>query len=204
MVAALPSESDRPQHQAQTVTALALTPELESQIALLMARAHVPMPLREDAKQAVYLALVVAWERFDPSRGRFNTYAEWKIRGAIYDWMRREDPLTRAARKQVKRGDLPNPDAGLSLDDIARIRPTLDRTPEDLAICHEVREWLDLLTDRQRYVIQAHYFEERTFADIAQALGLHLSRTHQICREAIHQLRVCLDIDRPKTLTAAA
>ena len=205
MVAALPSESDRPQHQAQTVNGFQLTPDLEQQVTLLMARAHVPAGYWRDVKQAVYLALVLAWERFDPSRGlQFKTYAEWKIKGAIYDWMRQNDPLCRSDRKRVKRGELPAPECDLSVDALARICPALDRTPEELAVSNEVRDWLRLLNPRQRRVIQAYYFEERTFAEIAEELGLHVSRTHQIAADAIYRLRSCLKLDRPKALAAAA
>ena len=185
--------------------AFELTPELERQVALLMARARVPASLYPDAKQAVYLALVLAWERFDPARGlQFTTYAGWKIRGAIYDWMRREDPLTRSDRKRVKRGDMPAPECDLTVDQLARICPALDRTPEEVAISQQVREWLCLLTGKERRVIEAYYFEERTLAEIATELRLHLSRTAALRVQAIARLRACLQLDRPKTLSAAA
>jgi len=40
-----------------------------------------------------------ALERFDPSGGRtFETYAEFRVKGAILDELRRADPLNRSAR----------------------------------------------------------------------------------------------------------
>lgn len=185
--------------------AFELTPELERQVALLMARARVPAEFYLDVRQAVYLALVLAWERYDPARGvQFKTYAEWKIRGAIYDWMRQNDPLSRSDRKRVQRGELSDPECSLELDELARIIPTLDRSPEALAIANEVREWLRLLTPNQRRAIQARYFEERPLLEIANELGVHVSRVHQLCVDALYRLRRSLKLDRPKTLSAAA
>lgn len=58
---------------------------------------------REDLEQIGVIGLLQALDRFRPGRGaRFETYALSRIRGAILDYLRSLDPLTRQERKEVK------------------------------------------------------------------------------------------------------
>lgn len=51
------------------------------------------------------IGLVQAARAFDPGRGiNFKSFAEPRIRGAILDWCRREDTLSRDDRVSVKKG----------------------------------------------------------------------------------------------------
>jgi RNA polymerase sigma factor for flagellar operon FliA len=55
--------------------------------------------LLDDLVAAGYDGLADAVRRFDPARPvRFKTYATWRIRGAIYDWLREIDPMPRSLR----------------------------------------------------------------------------------------------------------
>jgi RNA polymerase sigma factor for flagellar operon FliA len=46
--------------------------------------------------------LLEAWDRFDEKRGiKPSTFFYWRIRGAILDYLRREDPLPYKLRKQL-------------------------------------------------------------------------------------------------------
>ncbi|MDY0322455.1 MAG: FliA/WhiG family RNA polymerase sigma factor [Candidatus Carbobacillus sp.] len=59
---------------------------------------------REDVLSFAMEGLFQAIRRFDPQRGlKFETYATWRIRGAIYDGLREDDPLTRGLRDKQKR-----------------------------------------------------------------------------------------------------
>ncbi|MFD1735841.1 FliA/WhiG family RNA polymerase sigma factor [Bacillus salitolerans] len=52
------------------------------------------------------LGLYDALEKFDPSRDlKFDTYASFRIRGAIIDGLRKEDWLPRSSREKTKRVD---------------------------------------------------------------------------------------------------
>lgn len=184
---------------------LALTPKLERKITALMALSHVPFEASRDVRQAIYLAICESWERFDPVQGvEFETFVDRRVRGAIADYARRQDTLSREDRKRVQRGEMAPPDAGIPLKLIARTRPASDRTPEQSAMLNEVRDWLRLLTGNERRVLEAYYFEERKLGDIAQELHLHLSRTAALRVQAIARLRTCLKLDRPKALAAHA
>jgi len=49
------------------------------------------------------LGLIEAVDRFDQTRGlKFRTYAQHRIRGAMQDFLRDEDPLSRTERRRVR------------------------------------------------------------------------------------------------------
>uniref|UniRef100_A0A7V3YF88 FliA/WhiG family RNA polymerase sigma factor n=1 Tax=Candidatus Caldatribacterium californiense TaxID=1454726 RepID=A0A7V3YF88_9BACT len=59
---------------------------------------------REDLEGYGILGLLQALDRFEPRRGvRFETYALSRIRGAILDYLRSLDPLTRGERQNLRR-----------------------------------------------------------------------------------------------------
>lgn len=58
---------------------------------------------RDDILSYAHRGLLDALSRFEPGRGlKFETYATRRIAGAIIDGQRKQDPLTRSARRQVK------------------------------------------------------------------------------------------------------
>ncbi|MED0687666.1 FliA/WhiG family RNA polymerase sigma factor [Anoxybacillus ayderensis] len=59
---------------------------------------------KEDLKSLALLGLYDALEKFDPSRDlKFDTYASFRIRGAILDGLRKEDWLPRSVRDKAKK-----------------------------------------------------------------------------------------------------
>jgi len=58
----------------------------------------------DDLMGAGTVGLLEALDRFDPASGRsFETYAEFRVKGAILDELRRADPLNRTARSTQRR-----------------------------------------------------------------------------------------------------
>lgn len=59
----------------------------------------------DDLIQAGQIGLLDAAQRFKPARGvKFGTFALWRVRGAIMDWLRQQDIVPRSIRKrQTKR-----------------------------------------------------------------------------------------------------
>ncbi|MCC6748503.1 MAG: FliA/WhiG family RNA polymerase sigma factor [Deltaproteobacteria bacterium] len=58
----------------------------------------------EELVGAGTVGLMEALDRYDPAGGRsFETYAEFRVKGAIYDELRRNDPVNRAARSAQNR-----------------------------------------------------------------------------------------------------
>ncbi|MFD0049334.1 FliA/WhiG family RNA polymerase sigma factor [Actinomycetes bacterium NPDC127524] len=59
---------------------------------------------RDDIRSLGMMGLFDALERFDPNRDlKFDTYASFRIRGAILDGLRKEDWLSRSARDKAKK-----------------------------------------------------------------------------------------------------
>ncbi|RFU68882.1 FliA/WhiG family RNA polymerase sigma factor [Bacillus sp. V59.32b] len=59
---------------------------------------------RDDIRSLGMMGLFDALERFDPKRDlKFDTYASFRIRGAILDGLRKEDWLPRSAREKAKK-----------------------------------------------------------------------------------------------------
>jgi len=59
---------------------------------------------RDDMRSAAMEGLIDAANRFDPGKGvRFRTFAEYRIRGAIYDEMRKLDWFSRSLREKHNR-----------------------------------------------------------------------------------------------------
>ncbi|PLT34189.1 FliA/WhiG family RNA polymerase sigma factor [Bacillus sp. V5-8f] len=59
---------------------------------------------RDDIRSLGMMGLFEALERFDPKRDlKFDTYASFRIRGAILDGLRKEDWLPRSAREKAKK-----------------------------------------------------------------------------------------------------
>lgn len=59
---------------------------------------------RDDIRSLGMMGLYDALEKFDPTRDlKFDTYASFRIRGAILDGLRKEDWLPRSTREKAKR-----------------------------------------------------------------------------------------------------
>jgi RNA polymerase sigma factor FliA len=67
--------------------------------------AHLPSSLsRDDVRSFGYTGLYDALQKFEPSRDfKFETYASFRVRGAIMDGLRKEDWLPRTVRDKVKK-----------------------------------------------------------------------------------------------------
>ncbi|KIL44911.1 FliA/WhiG family RNA polymerase sigma factor [Jeotgalibacillus soli] len=59
---------------------------------------------RDDLKSLGLMGLIDALQKFDPDRDlKFDTYASFRIRGAIIDGLRKEDWLPRSTREKAKK-----------------------------------------------------------------------------------------------------
>src|ERR1700691_6453904 len=62
-----------------------------------------PCVTYDDLVGAGTIGLIQAVHRFQPSRGlKFGTYAKHRIRGAMLDFLREEDPLSRTERRRTR------------------------------------------------------------------------------------------------------
>ena len=74
----------------------------------LQVRGHLPAHVEmDDLVSAGTLGLIDAIRKFDPSKGvTIESYARFRIRGAILDSLRDEDPASRDMRRKIKRIEL--------------------------------------------------------------------------------------------------
>lgn len=88
-------------------------------------------PLEElELTNAGLLGLVDAINRYDPKRGdQFTSYARIRIRGALLDRVRQEDPLTRSRRNFARQMELVT----------RKLELTLQRAPEHEEIAQEMK-----------------------------------------------------------------
>lgn len=123
-------------------------------IALRMAR-RLPDPmLVDDVIAAAYLGLTQAAERYDAKRGEpFLGFAEQRIRGAVYDELRRADILPRRQRQKAKKVQ----------DTMRRLEQKLGRAADDVEVAagmgvsvSEYRKDLEQLTHVAVVEFQEH------------------------------------------------
>jgi RNA polymerase sigma factor for flagellar operon FliA len=110
------------------------------QVRLLANHIHARCPQQvdvEDLISAGVVGLIQAIDRFDPNRHcLLKTLADHRIRGAILDYLRQEDPLPRAIRQFAKQREAAQ----------IRLEFSLGRRPDEL----ELADALDLPISRYR------------------------------------------------------
>jgi len=93
-----------------------------------------PFVTRDDLRSAAMVGLIDAASRFDPRRGvLFKTFAERRIRGAIYDEVRRMDWFSRSMREKQSRMSKA----------ISQLEKNLHRRPDEQEIADELEMSLD-------------------------------------------------------------
>ncbi|SDZ73888.1 RNA polymerase, sigma 28 subunit, SigD/FliA/WhiG [Desulfuromusa kysingii] len=100
---------------------------------------------RDDIRSAALMGLMDASNRFDPRRGvLFKTFAERRIRGAVFDEVRRMDWFSRTLREKQSRLSKVTDSLGKQLG----------RIPEDTEVAEELDMTLDDFRELQLQVSQ--------------------------------------------------
>ena len=103
---------------------------------------------RDDIRSAALMGLMDASNRFDPRRGvLFKTFAERRIRGAVFDEVRRMDWFSRTLREKQSRLSKVTESLGKKLG----------RAPEDPELAEELEMSLDDFRELQLQVSQLGY-----------------------------------------------
>jgi RNA polymerase sigma factor for flagellar operon FliA len=173
---------------------------------------HLPLQVDiEDLEQEGVLGLMDAVKRFDPSQNvPFVSYAKFRIRGAIIDYLRSIDPLSRDTRRKVKQAES---DFGktISLDATTEHRDTalkesrivadpkplelenLMRAEESAAIDRAIAK----LKPRWQEAVRLYYFEGLSMKEAGAQMGLNESRISQILRKVRETIKPDLEALRP-------
>jgi RNA polymerase sigma factor for flagellar operon FliA len=156
--------------------------------------------------------LLEAERRFDARRGvRFQTFAYYRVRGAMLDGVRKMADLPRRAHQRLKaEAERPPTAAPTPLDKaFARMSASLtgpspvqgsfaSESPESTLLKNESIERLlgalSQLPTRERALIRGHYFEGRPLDQLAAELGVSKSWASRIHTRALDALRGALRV----------
>lgn len=186
----------------------------------------------EDLVSAGTRGLIEAADRYDPTRGAaFATFAYYRIRGAIFDevrriaWiprrtfekMRMQEKVDEIAESAVETPVPPSGEdasraLGKAISQIAVAYVTTVEAFDDTASEEEsaeaqlegrqeqgrVRAAIARLPERERTLMQLHYFEDLTLMDAGKRLGLSKSWASRLHARALLLLQEQLAADAPR------
>jgi len=179
----------------------------------LASRLRRELALRGDLEDLVafgFGGLLEAQSRFDPGRGvRFQTFAYYRVRGAMLDGVRQMADLPRRAHERFQASAEVTPTAvptGLdqaftrmsaSLSTASVLQGSFgNESPEAVLLKNEsvsrLLQALPRLSPRQRVLVRGFYFEGRSIDAMAQELGISKSWASRIHRSALEELRGAL------------
>ncbi|MBI1938166.1 MAG: sigma-70 family RNA polymerase sigma factor [Ignavibacteriales bacterium] len=156
---------------------------------------------RRDYFQFGIEGLSEAIDRFDPDYGtKFETYAIQRIRGKIYDELRKYTPKFEMACEHD--GTSSSGSTNLSLNNtviedegmqLYEMVPGEYDIPDSLLEKNELKSKLvDLikgLNERDRTILNLYYYEELNYQDIAKLLNITVSRISQLHSKIIKSLK---------------
>lgn len=181
------SDSDNNQNTAREATILENL-DLVNRIARSLISRLPPCVTLDDLTGAGMVGLIQAVDRFDRTRGlEFSTYARHRIRGAMQDFLRGEDPVSRAERKRLRANPGKSATGNVSLDGLPANR--IPASQPEFAIRSEVCEARRCLSARENRVIGMLFDLGWQNQEIAAELKVNPSRVSQIKQQAILKLR---------------
>ena len=157
--------------------------DLVKRIARRFCRRVPPCVEFDDLASVGMIGLIQAVDRFDSTRDlKFSTYAQHRIWGAMQDFLRGEDPLSRTERRKTGYNPLP---MTISLDQIPERYLAQPAFTSDSEV-REARRCLSLVEDR---VIGLFYDFGWICSEVAAELRINERRVYQIKQGAISKLR---------------
>jgi len=168
----------------------------------------------DDLESAALIGLIDAVDKFDPERGvPFEGYATLRIRGAVFDEVRRVDELGRADRRRQRaaaaQGEAGSYHGTVSLDELIERGYHGGAEQDELAERYEaedlrtrVRSAMTCLPPRQREVLERYYGQSLTLREAGLRMGISEARACQLHGRAIQNLRRQLSVDLPIHVSA--
>lgn len=143
----------------------------------------------DDLISAGYAGLIAAARRYD-GRVQFGTFAQHRIVGAMKDYLRSVDPVTRWVRAQAKVAGV-EPDritfvCAHLLYKLADTKPGFDETVERRQQCEYL---IGKLPQRLALLIRRRYLEDQSQSEVAAGFGVTVGRISQLEGEAMDLLR---------------
>lgn len=167
-----------------------------------------------DYVQNATVGLIEAVDRYESARGvDFRTYARHRVRGAVFNGLRHlasqsfgySDPIPEERSTSLASDDsdplrsLVSWTVGMGLGHLLETMSVqqeqdIGEDPYAKASRDQVsgllRNALERLAEREKFILTLHYFQHVPFVDIASQLQLTKGRVSQIHRQAVETLRV--------------
>ncbi|MGE5549633.1 MAG: sigma-70 family RNA polymerase sigma factor [Bacteroidota bacterium] len=139
------------------------------------------------------LGLIEAVEGFIPDREvRFSTYAQYRIRGRMLDFLRRRSrPSPYALELAHWEGEV-----GEFLDLVQDERVNLEEEVDRRAMCELLQKALERLNVKERQIVEGIYLRDRTPQEVAVELGISASYLYKTQKRALRRLRGMLAKNR--------
>jgi len=141
----------------------------------------------EDCAELIYrcqLCLILAAQRYDPTRGKFTTYAIWYIRSAVTDW-RRVRERRRSFGKVLSLSMLLGEAWGACVEPQA---PAYDPL-SGLTLTELEAYCSSMLKPQQWRVLRLRVVDGWTLGEVGKALRLSKERIRQVEIQALQRLR---------------
>ncbi|OGU35280.1 MAG: RNA polymerase subunit sigma [Ignavibacteria bacterium GWB2_35_6b] len=145
-----------------------------------------------------------AIDRFDPDYGtKFETYAIQRIRGKIIDELRKLqikprslNPETDIQYKNISLNYSYDGEEGYQLYEVL---PSEAEQPDEILQKDEQKDILikmiQSLNERDRLIISLYYYENLNYKEIADTLGITVSRVSQIHTKIIKEMKEKLQVE---------
>lgn len=165
---------------------------------------------REDLEQEGAMALYQAVDKFDYRRGlRFSTYAVYWLRQAFLQYLYNHSSTVRLPvymhkiMSKIRQGrhlsglsersidtarDL-STRSTLSIDEASQLRGPESDSVVAIETSQALRDGLDSLPNRERYLIEQRFFFGRTYRDLGDQEGVSAERIRQIVKRGLNQMR---------------
>jgi RNA polymerase sigma factor for flagellar operon FliA len=182
----------------------------------------------DDYLQYAHVGLVESIDRFEPKRPvMFETFASYRIRGAILNGLAKETELSaqrqywaarvrdRVRSLQSETWDRENVDktldgfVGLTVGLALGVLLESPAEPADESpaanpyaaaelgeLVNRIRQLVAALPERERELLELHYFQHEPFQDIAARFKVTKGRVSQLHSQALNRLRQHLEKDR--------
>lgn len=150
----------------------------------------------DDLSSAGMIGLMQAVDRFNAVRGvNFKTYAQHRIRGAMLDYLRGEDPLSRGTRRRIRQSDRARTaPVTISLNQLPestlnRLARSPERRASDLASIATAQVARRCLSPRENRLITLLFDFGWLSSEVAAEFKVNESRVSQIKQTALAKLR---------------
>ncbi len=182
-------------------------PAIRNVAHMVVRRFHANVEV-DDLIQCGALGAMQAAEKYDPARGiPFPAFAYQRIRGAMYDSLRRGRFIELSMFSlTVEEDEAAFHDHGSENAAATHETPELEPLTESHVVeqidrkrrVGKVVRAIRTLNPRQRKVVEIHYAQDRTLREASEAIGVSAPRAAQIRAEAITLIRTELGKKTPK------